>query len=326
MAARGRTYWLTEACRVRREDQSLRIERTSGGPVHIPVTDVTDLVAFAPVDINTSAVSLLGHHKISLHLLDHYGNYTGIIAPAEAGPSGHIVVAQVLAFIDERTRLDLSRAVVGAACANVRWSLDTPLLDKPLETARAGLREATTIESLMSVEGNFRRTSWAALDELLPPWLRLQGRSRRPPANAGNAFISFVNGIVYARVLTAIRTTPLHPSVSFLDAIDSRQRYPLALDLAEPFRPLFAERLILRSASRRVLQPSDFEQDVASAALSAQGRKKVVTLVRDELDGTVYHRSLRRKVTYAELMHLEALKLVRLLLEGAPYRAFHPWW
>jgi CRISPR-associated protein Cas1 len=215
---------------------------------------------------------------------------------------------------------------VGAHPALERETLRVGAIAGPRVGAIAGLREATTIESLMSVEGNFRRTSWAALDELLPPWLRLQGRSRRPPANAGNAFISFVNGIVYARVLTAIRTTPLHPSVSFLDAIDSRQRYPLALDLAEPFRPLFAERLILRSASRRVLQPSDFEQDVASAALSAQGRKKVVTLVRDELDGTVYHRSLRRKVTYAELMHLEALKLVRLLLEGAPYRAFHPWW
>jgi CRISPR-associated protein Cas1 len=53
---------------------------------------------------------------------------------------------------------------------------------------------------------------------------------------------------------------------------------------------------------------------------------KVAELIRAELAATVYHRGLRRKVSYEELIHLEALKLVRLCLEGTPYKPFRPWW
>jgi CRISPR-associated protein Cas1 len=75
----------------------------------------------------------------------------------------------------------------------------------------------------------------------------LDGRNRRPSTNAGNAFISYVNSIVYARVLTAMRCTSLHPALGFLHADTDRRRNTLALDLAEPFKPLLAERLLRRA-------------------------------------------------------------------------------
>ncbi|MGW6805735.1 CRISPR-associated endonuclease Cas1, partial [Streptomyces sp. NPDC055039] len=135
------------------------------------------------------------------------------------------------------------------------------------------------------------------------------GRTRRPPTNAGNAFISYLNTLVYARVLTALRTTPLHPAIGFLHSDTDRRRNTLALDLAEPFKPLFAERLLKRAASQKKLKPTDFETDVARASLSKDGRKKVAALVKEELATTVHHRTLKRKVSYEELIHLEALKI-----------------
>jgi CRISPR-associated protein Cas1 len=322
----ARTYWLTSPCRVRREDQSLVIERVDGSAVHIPVTDVRDLVAFEPVDINTHAVSLLGRHGIVLHLLDHYGNYAGQVAPADGMSSGEIVRRQVGAAGEPAVALDVGREFVRAAAHNVRWALDTSLLGEPLTTLEGSLATAMTTAELMAAEGTFRRASWSLLDTELPAWLRLEGRSRRPPRNAGNAFISFANGVVYSRALTALRVTPLHPGVGFLHASMTRQRHTLALDLAEPFKPLFAERLLLRAAHQRSLRESDFELDVASAAFSTTGRKRVVEMIRDELAQTVYHRRLRRRVSYESLMHLEALKLVRLCLEGEHYKAFRAWW
>jgi CRISP-associated protein Cas1 len=178
----------------------------------------------------------------------------------------------------------------------------------------------------MGVEGNFRRTAWEVLDTLLPPWLRMAGRSRRPPANAGNAFISYANAITYARLLTAIRATPLHPALGFLHADSDRRRNTLALDLAEPFKPMLAERLLRRAAAQKTLTQADFESGTGHASLSTSGRKKLAELIRTELATTVHHRSLRRKVSYEELIHLEALKVVRLCLEGAPYKPFRPWW
>lgn len=326
MTAVSRTYWLTEPCRIRREDNSVRIERADSRSVHVPVTDIRDLVVFDHVDINTSAISLLSRHGVSVHVLDHYGNYAGAITPSEDQSSAEVIRRQVTITADSDARLAVARDLVAATAANVRWALDTDLLDGPLARLADQLAACSDTMQIMGIEGNFRRTAWGVLDTLLPPWLRMSGRSRRPPASAGNAFISYANSITYARVLTALRCTPMHPAIGFLHADTDRRRNTLALDIAEPFKPILAERLLRRAAAQKTLTEADFETDVGQASLSAQGRKKVAELIRAELAATVFHRSLRRKVSYEELIHLEALKLVRLCLEGTAYKPFRPWW
>lgn len=92
-------------------------------------------------------------------------------------------------------------------------------------------------------------------------------------------------------MLTAIRLTPLHPGIGFLHATMARHRFTLALDLAEHFKPIFAERLLLRSAHQRSLTTADFDSQGNASLLSEAGRKKVLAMARDELDSTVYHRS-----------------------------------
>ncbi|GAT85139.1 CRISPR-associated protein Cas1 [Streptomyces sp. F-3] len=326
MPAATRTYWLTEPCRIRREDNSIRVERADGTPVRIPVTDIQDLVAFDHVDVNTSAMSLLSRNGITLHVLDHYGNHAGHFAPAESMASAAVVRRQVEITADTTQRMTIARALVQATAHNLRWVLDTDLLNPALETLNAKLPDCGDPDAVMGQEGNFRRTAWAVLDTQLPAWLRLDGRTRRPPTNAGNAFVSYLDSIVYAQVLTALRSTPLHPAIGFLHADTDRRRNTLALYLAEPFKPLFTERLLRRAAAQKTLKPSDFETEVGRASLSRNGRKKVAGMVKEELATTVFHRSLKRKVSYEELIHLEALKLVRLCLEGKPYKPFRPWW
>lgn len=326
MPAVGRTYWLTEPCRIRREDNSVRIERADGNPVRIPITDIRDLVTFDHVDINTSALSLLSRNGVALHVLDHYGNHAGHFSPSESMSSAAVVRRQLDITANPEQRAETGRALVLATAENLRWALDTDLLDSALQSLRTALPECGDSDAIMGQEGNFRRTAWAVLDTQLPAWLRLNGRTRRPPTNAGNAFVSYLNTLVYARVLTALRTTPLHPAIGFLHADTDRRRNTLALDLAEPFKPLFAERLLKRAAAQKKLKPSDFETDVARASLSKDGRKKVAALVKEELATTVHHRTLKRKVSYEELIHLEALKIVRMCLEDRPYKPFRPWW
>lgn len=243
MADAVRTYWLTTPCRIRRQDQSLRIEREAGDVIHIPITDVRDIVALAPVDLNTAVVSLLAKYQIDIHLLNYYGDYAGSVLTAESQTSGETVLAQAALATDTTARQQIARALVDACAFNVRRVVDRKLLDRPYRVLAAAVAEAEDRHQLMGIEGNFRRTAWEVLDTKLPKWLRLGGRTRRPPRNAGNAFISYVNGIIYARMLTAIRLTPLHSGISFLHSSLERQRHALALDLAEVFKPLFAERL-----------------------------------------------------------------------------------
>ncbi|GAA5075684.1 CRISPR-associated protein Cas1 [Thermocatellispora tengchongensis] len=326
MPTAARTYWLTTPCRIRRKDQSLRIERQDGSPVHIPITDVRDIVACEPVDINTAVISLLNQHRINVHFLSHYGDYAGSLLTSDTSTSGETVIAQARLAADPAQSLNIARALVLATAANVRRVIDRKLLTRPLEVLEASVAAATTREELMGAEGAFRRSAWAVLDTRLPDWLQLNGRTRRPPRNAGNAFISYVNGITYARLLSAIRLTPLHTGLSFLHSTMERQRHSLVLDLAEVFKPLFAERLLLRLAGRGQLKPAHFDVETNQAMLSDTGRKLIVQTVRDELAVTIQHRGLGRNVAYDELLYLEALQLTRTCLEGTPYKPFRIWW
>ena len=326
MPAAARTYWLTSPCRIRRKDESLVIERESAGKVHIPITDVRDIVACAETDINTSVVALLNRHRINVHLLSYYGDYAGSLLTSETSTSGETVLAQARLAENPEAALEIARSIVGSTAFNVRRVIDRKLLARPYATLENNLKSAESSTHLMGIEGTFRRSAWEVLDTKLPDWLQLGGRSRRPPKNAGNAFISYVNGITYARALTALRLTPLHTGIAFLHSSMERQRHSLVLDLAEMFKPLFAERLLLRMSSRNQIRPHHFDSEANQAMLSESGRKLVVQAVRDELAVTVAHRTLGRSVAYDELLYLDALALTRRCLEGTPYKPFRIWW
>jgi CRISPR-associated protein Cas1 len=325
MPAAARTYWLTSPCRIRRKDESLIIER-AGGDVHIPVTDVRDIVACAETDINTAVVALLNRHRINVHLLSYYGDYAGSLLTSDTSTSGETVLAQARLAQDPRASLSIAASIVDAAAFNIRRVIDRKLLNRPYAVLQEALHTAQTPAQLMGAEGTFRRSAWAVLDTKLPEWLQLGGRSRRPPKNAGNAFISYANGITYARTLTALRLTPLHTGIAFLHSSMERQRHSLALDLSEMFKPLFAERILLRMASRNQIKQHHFDSDTHQAMLSEAGRKLVVQALRDELAVTVAHRALGRAVAYDELLYLDALGLTRHCLENAPYKPFRIWW
>jgi CRISPR-associated protein Cas1 len=237
-----------------------------------------------------------------------------------------MVLGQARLLDDSQARMDIARRIVSATAFNVRRVIDRGLLDRPFGVLETSVAAAATVSQLMGAEGTFRRSAWDVLDTKLPDWLQLAGRSRHPPRNAGNAFISYVNSIVYARVLTAIRLTPLHTGIAFLHSTMERHRHSLALDLAEVFKPLFAERLLLRLSGRRQLKPAHFDSGVNHAMLSEPGRKLIVQTVRDEPATTIRHRRLGRDVAYDELLYLEALRLTRTCLEGTTYQPFRIWW
>ena len=325
MTAKDRVYWLVSPARLRRVDNSLRVEREDGSEVRIPITDVADIVACAPLDVNTAVVGLLAEHGVDVHVLGYYGDYKGGVLPAQRQVSGDLVVRQALASVGDEA-LGIAKEVVLAAGFNTRRVVGRDALEPAWETFREAVGSAGDREALMGAEGVFRRSAWEAVDARLPEELQLSGRSRRPPRNAGNAFISYVNGIVYSRCVGAIRLTGLHTGIGFLHSTMSRSRHTLALDLAELFKPLFAERLLLRLGSRGELGAKDFDQRVAEASLSDAGKRKVVAAVRDELESKVHHRGLGRRVSYDELLHLEALKLVRWLMLGDRYKALRVWW
>ncbi len=94
----------------------------------------------------------------------------------------------------------------------------------------------------MGIEGNIRRRYYAAWNVIVNQEIQFEKRVMHPPDNIINSLISFVNTLIYAKVLSEIYHTQLNPTISYLH--EPGARFSLSLDIAEVFKPLIGDRLI----------------------------------------------------------------------------------
>lgn len=202
-----------------------------------------------------------------------------------------------------------------------------PLRDVRDTIRRLG-REAlgvSNVQSLRGVEGKIRAAYYTAFPLILqPPWT-FSGRNRRPPRDEINALISFLNCALYGACNAEVFRTRLHPAVSFLhDAQDGR--LSLGLDVAEVFKPIIVDRLIFRMANTHALNPGHFRRADNACLLNEEGKRIVVSNWNKRLSTTIFHRRIRRHVSYRHLLRMECHALANHVDGIAEYRAFRAWW
>src|SRR5699024_9364837 len=173
-----------------------------------------------------------------------------------------------------------------------------------IEELLAKVPLANDIQELMGMEGNIRQAYYNAFPTILGEQYDFNKRVKRPPDNAVNALISFGNALVYTTCLTEIYRTQLSPLISFLHEPGDR-RYSLALDLAEIFKPLLADRVLFSCLNQKRIKYSDFDRSLNFCHLSKKGRKTFVKAYEEKLNTTIMHRTLKRKVSYRRLIRME---------------------
>jgi CRISPR-associated protein Cas1 len=299
----------------------------------IPVEDVDALWVFGELDLNARVLVFLARHKVPVHFFNYYGFYAGTFYPREYLHAGYLVVRQVRHYSNRRLRLQIAREFIGAGLHNILRNLRYYAgrgieLQGPTEAVQAEVLKldgVKTIEELMGCEGRARAAYYRGFAGILRNGEEFTKRTRRPPDNQVNALISFTNGLVYSAALTQLYRTQLDPTVSFLHEPGAR-RFSLALDLAEVFKPILADRMIFKLLNNRQLSEKDFAQDLNCCYLKESGRKVVLKEWDARLQTTIEHRRLRRKVSYERLMRLECYKLVKHLTSVEPYAGFRAWW
>jgi CRISPR-associated protein Cas1 len=299
----------------------------------IPVEDVDALWVFGELDLNARVLVFLARHKVPVHFFNYYGFYAGTFYPREYLHAGYLVVRQVRHYSNRKLRQAIAREFIGAAMHNIMRNLryyanrgvdlQAPTEGVQEETLRLGA--ARDIPELMACEGRARAAYYQAFAGILRNDVEFTKRVRRPPDNIVNALISFTNGLVYSAALTQIYRTQLDPTISFLHEPGAR-RFSLALDLAEVFKPILADRMIFKLLNNRQLSDRDFAQDLNCCYLKESGRKVVLKEWDARLETTIEHRRLRRKVSYERLIRLECYKLVKHLTNVEPYTGFRAWW
>lgn len=299
----------------------------------IPVEKIYAIYCYGNVTIKSGALSYLMRHGIVVHFFNKYGFYEGSFYPREKLLSGDLLIKQAEHYIDYNKRMELAKEFVKGAMGNILVNLryyeraNKGLKEeiKMIEERLDEIEEAKNINQLMAIEGNARETYYQAFNKILPQAFHFDKRSRQPPANRINAMISFGNSLVYSSCLTEIYNTQLNPTISYLHE-PSERRFSLSLDLAEVFKPLFADRVIFKLIQKRIMSENDFRQELNSCLLNSNGKKKFLQEYEKRLKTTIKHRGLRRNVSYQRLIRLECYKLIKHLLEMKNYKAFKIWW
>lgn len=309
------------------------IETDPKGKRVIPIDDVDSLMIFSEINFNARFLDFLTRHKIPAHLFNYYGHFNGTYYPREYLLSGFLLVNQVTHYKHPSKRIDLSRKLIEGASSNMLRNLkyyhdraaDLTVYIEKIVGLQASISNVTDISELMGIEGNIRKVYYASFADILGDAYDFKQRVRNPPDNAVNALISFGNSLVYTSCLTEIYRTQLSPLISFLHEPGNR-RFSLALDLAEIFKPLLADRVLFSCLNQKRIQPKDFNKELNFCHLSEKGRKTFVKAYEDKLNTTIEHRKLKRKVSYRRLIRLECYKLVKHITGAEEYEPFKAWW
>ena len=333
-----KSYYLFNSGRLSRKDNTLKFvpvdeEGNEGQPKYIPVETVDNLYVFGSLDANSALYNFLGKNQVSVHFFDYYEHYTGSFCPKEYLLAGKMQIEQTRTYLNKARRMHLAQNTILGASHNMLKNLryynnrekDLEGLIGHIEGLQNQIIGTTDIQELMGIEGNIRQSYYAGFDVILNDHT-MGNRTKQPPLNEVNTLISFGNMMCYTACLDAIYHTQLNPTISFLHEPGAR-RFSLALDLAEIFKPILVDRIIFRGLNKKEIQSKDFDIKLNGCMLK-DGAKKTFGKIWDEkLNETIQHRSLKKHVSYKQLIKLECYKLAKYMLKIEPeYKPLKMWW
>lgn len=328
-----RSYYIYNNGLLKRQDNSIAFVDEEGVKKYIPIETVNEIYVMSEMDFNTNLINYLSQYGVVVHFFNYYSFYTGSFQPREKLVSGNLLVNQVNHYIDEEKRLEIAKRFIDGASFNIYRNLryyngrgkDVQSYMNRIEDLRKQIPKSKSIKELMGYEGNIRKIYYESWNILIDPDINFSKRVKNPPDNMINTLISYVNTLIYTKVLSAIYNTQLNPTVSYLHEPGSR-RFSLSLDIAEIFKPIIGDRLIFSLLNKKQITEKSFTKSLNYLHLTKEGSKTIVAELDKKLQTTIKHKELNKDVSYEYLMRLECYKLIKHILGEKEYDPFKIWW
>lgn len=316
---------------VQRKDNTIYlVSETDNKKRPLPVEQIENLHLFGEVNLNSAFLNFMGQKEIFVHFYNYYGFYTGSFVPREQKVSGIVTVRQSEHYLNKEKRLALAQAFVQSAAFHmIRFNRKKNNMEsefvKEIQELQKQITSVKDVQQLMGIEGLIRQNYYRTLNEMILPEFYFKERTKRPPRDPFNALISFGNTMMYTTILSEMYKTQLNSTISFLHE-PSQKRFSLCLDLAEIFKPLFVDPLIVFLVNTKKIQPKHFEDHEGMVYLNEEGRKIFIASFDKKLTDTIKHRQLNRNVSYRYFIRLECYKLIKHVIGDTPYKPLRAWW
>lgn len=315
----GPLYVLTQGSTIGKSGDRLVVRKPEEPEAYARLIDVSHVALFGNVQVSAQAIrALVAHGAPILHF-----TYGGWLAAVTSGPDQKNVllrVAQYRLAAHPKLSLSLGRAFVSGKIRNQRTLLRRNNRARPQgaldELARLakGARRVRSAQTLLGVEGTAARIYFS----LFPGMLRsetafdFRERTRRPPTDPVNALLSFLYSLLVKDCVSACIAVGLDPHMGFLH--QARYGRPsLALDLAEEFRPLIADSVVLTVINNDMVGPADFLQRGPAFALKDGPRRRVIEAYESRMETLIRHPLFRYSISYRRVLDVQARLLARVV-------------
>jgi CRISPR-associated protein Cas1 len=293
----------------------------------VRLLDVSQVCLFGNVQISSQLLRELFAREIPVCWFSYGGWFSGI---ATGLPSKHVELRRRQVVLAGQGGLAVARHMVEGKIRNSRTLLRRNAR-APVDGTVAALKDvaeaasrAESVATLLGVEGAAARLYFASFLAMLRQGERLpgvpfsfEGRNRRPPRDPVNCLLSFAYALLVKDLTALLHAVGFDPYLGFYH----RPRFgrpALALDLAEEFRPLVAESVVLMMLNNGEVAASDFIVRAGGVALTKEGRRAAIAAYERRLDVEVRHPTFGYKVSYRRVLEVQARLLAAHVLGEVP--------
>ena len=336
------TLYLTEQYHyVKLEGESLRVQASQRGErsapgaiVRIPLNKIEQVMVLGEITLSTPALHALLERRIPVHYLTAYGRSCGALT-ADWGKNSGIRLAQYQLFLHDERRFFAARACIQSKLHNMRTLIlryarnrsERSDLEHAATQIRDGLRQLERLEipaahqrhermhgfgPLLGIEGNASAAYYRIFPQLLKSEWNFTGRVRRPPTDPLNALLSFGYVLLTNQIVSLIHAVGLDPGIGVLHQ-PGFGKPALALDLAESFRAIIVDSVVISLINNGQLTPGDLQENLGAYRLEGSARRTFLERFEARLNEPIQHPIFNERVTYRRCLELQ----IRLLAKYA---------
>jgi CRISPR-associated protein Cas1 len=284
--------------------------------------DVSQINLHGNVQITTALLRECFKREVPVLWFSYGGWFVGM---AEGLPSKNVELRRRQVWVSAQAGLPIARQVVAGKIRNSRTMLmrnsrhrDQGVVDSLKELVTKA-SEADRPASLLGVEGVAARLYFSQFSTMLREDLGFDfnGRNRRPPLDPVNCLLSFSYSLLVKDLTAVVYGVGLDPYLGFYHK-PRFGRPAVALDLAEEFRPLIADSVVVGVVNNGEVNLGDFVVRTTGVALTPDGRKSVIRAYERRLDQEIEHPVFGYKVTYRRVLEVQARMLAAYLMREIP--------
>ncbi len=290
----------------------------------LPINAINEIYILAKVDIDTYTIAFLANNNILLHIFSPYQTFRGNFFPSTSNSvnkSGFVLLQQVRAFDDEKHRLYIAKEITRGHIINGANNVKKRQIDFEIDEILKSLNDAKTINEIMLIEAGFKKKYYKHWNKIIKNQrvFKFTSRTKRPPADKINSFISYINTRMYNVVLSEIYKTELDPRIGFLHE-PNYKTLSLHLDIAEIFKPIIGDNLIFEMLNKKEILPKDFKTDSGRFRFTNQAIQKIELKMINTLTKQI---SLgEQKLTWRQIIRKEVNKIKKTVCEYSEYHPF----